>query len=353
MADQHSRAFGHIPVMAEQAVAALSPVDGGVYIDATMGGGGYTRMIFGQAGCHIYGFDRDLVAIERAAPWAGAYAGRLHLINQPFGQMEQAMVAEGVTCVNGVVFDLGVSSLQLDQSERGFSFSKEGPLNMRMDSRVGQLDAAVVVNEASEKDLADILYIYGEEKRSRRIAQAIVEHRKQADITTTKQLATIILDSIGQRGDEKIHPATRTFQAIRIFVNDELGELVRGLLAAEKLLAPAARLVVVTFHSLEDRIVKRFLALRSGKVAGGSRHAPEISTPLPASFKLLSRRAILASAEEVAANPRARSAKLRVGIRTNAPLPEKPSGKAFTDFLKSLGLPQPSFSQNLSKWSTQ
>jgi len=343
--DEHSRSFGHVPVMGRQAVDALAPVDGGVYVDATMGGGGYSRMILGRAGCTVYGFDRDPVAIERAQAWSGAYAGRMVLVPHPFDRLEEVLRELDVEAVDGIVFDLGVSSVQLDEAERGFSFAKDGPLNMRMDSSTDQ-SAEDLVNNASEKDLADILYIYGEEKKSRAIARAIVREREKEPITRTLQLAEIIAGAVGPRGKEKIHPATRAFQAIRIFINDELGQLVRGLIAAEAMLKPAARLVVVTFHSLEDRIVKRFLTMRSGKQGGGSRHMPLPDDGDAPTFTLLYGKAVDADDEEVAANPRARSARLRAGIRTAAP-----AQPADEEFLSRIGLPRPTFSPALKSWS--
>ncbi len=345
MVDAMSQKFGHIPVLAREAVQALCPVDGGVYIDATLGGGGYTREILGQAGCAVFAFDRDPVAIERAAAWSDAYAGRLTLLPHPFAQMADALTVIGVDEVNGIVFDLGVSSVQLEEAERGFSFMKDGPLNMRMDHGQDR-NAADLINLADEKDLADIFYIYGEEKKSRVAARAIVQERGKCRIETTGHLADLLGNAFGPRGKEKIHPATRVFQAIRIFVNDELGQLVRGLLAAETLLAPAARLVVVTFHSLEDRIVKRFLSLRSKWEASISRHVPKAETTTEPTFSLLYRKAVMPATEEQQRNPRARSAKLRVGIRTTAPATE--AGK---DFFKAIGLPQLTLSPALSNWS--
>ena len=343
--DEYSRSFGHVPVLGREAVEVLQPHDGGAYIDATMGGGGYTRMILGAAAARVYAFDRDPVAIERAAAWSGAYAGRLILLPHDFARMGYIMAQIGVEEVDGIVFDLGVSSVQLDEAERGFSFRADGPLNMRMDGNA-ELGAAALLAAASEKDLADIIYVYGEEKKSRAIARAVVGQREKAALETTGELSTLIENTIGTRAHEKIHPATRTFQALRIFVNDELGQLVRGLLAAEGLLRAAGRLAVVTFHSLEDRIVKRFLARRSGEGQGGSRHRPVMAQADAATFSLLKRAAIVPASAEIADNPRARSAKLRVGVRTPAAAlaPSK-------DFLKAIGLPQLTLSPALHKWS--
>jgi 16S rRNA (cytosine1402-N4)-methyltransferase len=306
----------HAPVMAREAVEALAPRGKGVYVDATFGGGGYTRAILEAADCSVYGFDRDPTAIARAGDWARAYGPRLTLINRPFAEMEEGLAEAGVTAVDGVVFDLGVSSMQLDEAERGFSFRYEGPLSMRMDA--GKPDASDVVNKGEASDLAAIFKAYGEERHAGRIARAIVAEREEAPIETTRRLADIISKAAPSRPQDKIHPATRVFQALRIFVNDELGQLVRGLLAAEKVLRPAGRLVVVTFHSLEDRIVKRFLSNRAGLEAGPSRHAPAASRAAP-TFRLLFSKAVAPSEEEIAENPRARSAKLRAAVRLEAP----------------------------------
>ncbi|MBB5519245.1 16S rRNA (cytosine(1402)-N(4))-methyltransferase RsmH [Amphiplicatus metriothermophilus] len=305
----------HAPVMVEEMLAALAPVDHGVYVDATFGGGGYARAILAAADCRVYGFDRDPVAIERGREWAGAYAGRLALINRPFAEMEAGLAEAGVDALDGAVFDLGVSSMQLDEPARGFSFRHDGPLSMRMDG--GRPDAADVVNQASEKALAAIFKGYGEERHARRIAKAVVRERDKAPIETTGRLAEIVAAAVPARGAARIHPATRVFQALRIFVNDELGQLAEGLAACERLLRPAGRLVVVTFHSLEDRMVKHFLAARA-RAPGGSRHAPPAADEAPA-FRLLFAKARRPSEAEVADNPRARSAKLRAAVRADAP----------------------------------
>lgn len=333
----------HIPVLGREATDALMPVDGASYVDATLGGGGYTRMLLGAANCKVFAFDRDPVAIERAQAWSGAYAGRLTLLPHPFADMAEVLPAIEVPQVDGVVADLGVSSWHLDEASRGFSFQADGPLNMRMDG-AKESDAESFVNEASEKDLADIIYIYGEEKKSRGIAKAIVASRAEKRITTTGDLVKVVISAVGERAHEKIHPATRVFQAIRIFVNDELGQLVRLLISAEHLLRPTGRLSVVTFHSLEDRIVKRFFAARAGQ-GGGSRHLPEVDGPKP-TFSLLNRKAIGASSEEVAENPRARSAKLRVGIRT-----DQSAIRPDDNFMRQIGLPRLTLSPALSNWS--
>lgn len=321
----------HAPVLLNEAVDALAPIDHGVYVDATFGGGGYARAILARANCTVYGFDRDPTAIERAREWAGAYGGRLALINRPFADMEQGLADLNVEAIDGVVFDLGVSSMQLDEAERGFSFMRDGPLSMRMDG--GKPDAADVVNNAEPGDLAAIFKVYGEEKRAGRIARAIAEERMTAPINTTGRLAEIVKRASPPHREDRIHPATRVFQALRIFVNDELGQLAKALLAAERLLRPAGRLAVVTFHSLEDRIVKRFLVDRTGTAANPSRHAPAIQKTV-ATFKLVNDKPITPSDDEIDENPRARSAKLRAAIRTASPS----TNGEFRDFIPELAL---------------
>lgn len=311
----------HAPVMGREIVEALAPKNGGIYVDATFGGGGYTRAILAAADCIVYGFDRDPTAIDRAQGWAGDYGDRLKLINRPFSEMEEGLAEQGVSQVDGVVFDLGVSSMQLDEAERGFSFRHEGPLSMRMDG--GRPDAADVVASASAQELAAIFKAYGEEKKAGAIARAVVRAREDAPLDTTTALAAVVEQAaparfVKGRGPQKIHPATRVFQALRIFVNDELGQLMEGLFAAERMLREAGRLVVVTFHSLEDRIVKRFFAARIAERPAGSRHAPPREAP-PATFSLLSSKALAPGEEEIAENPRARSAKLRAGLRLAGP----------------------------------
>jgi 16S rRNA (cytosine1402-N4)-methyltransferase len=309
-------AAAHTPVMLKEVVAALAPKNGGVYVDATFGAGGYARAILNAADCIVYGFDRDPTAIERAKGWAADFAGRLFLINRPFAEMREALEEEGVETVDGVVFDLGVSSMQIDEAVRGFSFRRDGPLSMRMDG--GKPDASDVVARADAQDLSAIFRRYGEENRASAIARAIVREREKAPIETTGRLAAIVEKATPGAGRLKIHPATRVFQALRIFVNDELGQLIAGLRAAERLLRPAGRLVAVTFHSLEDRIVKRFLANRSDAKRSSSRHLPPAEESAR-SFELLYSRAVEPAAQEVQDNPRARSAKLRAALRTDAP----------------------------------
>ncbi|MGE0409580.1 MAG: 16S rRNA (cytosine(1402)-N(4))-methyltransferase RsmH [Amphiplicatus sp.] len=306
----------HAPVMEEEALGALAPRANGVYVDATFGGGGYARAILGAANCSVYGFDRDPTAIARAQSWARGFGGRLKLIHRPFSEMEAGLAECGVDEIDGAVFDLGVSSMQFDEAARGLSFRHDGPLSMRKDA--GKPDARDVVNKGEARDLAAIFKTYGEERHSSRIARAIVAARREAAIETTGRLAEIIVAAAPSGPKEKIHPATRVFQALRIFVNDELGQLARALPAAERLLRPAGRLVVVTFHSLEDRIVKRFLADRAGLGAAPSRHAPARAAPAP-TFRLLFDKPKTPSAIEIAENPRARSAKLRAALRLAAP----------------------------------
>lgn len=307
----------HIPVLLAEVLEELQPAAGETYIDGTFGAGGYSRAILEAADCRVVAIERDPTSFAAGQSLVAEFGGRLSLVPTTFGAMEEAARELGLAQVHGVVLDIGVSSMQLDDPERGFSFLRDGPLDMRM-SRDGP-SAADVVNTADETDLADILYEFGEERRSRAIARAIVKARGEAPITTTRQLAALVERVLGRaRGDEK-HPATRTFQALRIHVNDELGELSAALAAAERLLAPGGRLLVVTFHSLEDRIVKRFLQERSGKTDGGSRYLPGPVAGPAASFRIVNTRGRTPNKEETDVNPRARSARLRVGLRTEAP----------------------------------
>ena len=311
--------MSHLPVMLDEVVRALDPQDGGLYIDGTFGAGGYSRAILSAADCRLIGIDRDPSVIPAAEQLGRASGGRFVFVQAPFSQMAEVIRANGGETVDGIVLDIGVSSMQIDQAERGFSFMRAGPLDMRM-ARSGA-SAADAVNLLAEEELADIFYVYGDERRSRRIAKQIVEARAEAPIETTDRLAAIVTRATGGK-HSKIHPATKVFQALRIYVNDELGELARALEAAEAILAPRGRLVVVTFHSLEDRMVKDFLRARTGQAGGGgSRHAPAVETGPVASpsFSLLHRKATAASEAEIAANPRSRSAKMRVAIRTEAP----------------------------------
>ncbi len=306
----------HTPVLVADVLALLAPAEGGVYVDATFGRGGYAKALLDAAPCQVYAIDRDPDAVALGRPLVEACGGRLVLLLGRFSEMDRLLAEEGVAAVDGVAFDLGVSSPQLDTASRGFSFQLEGPLDMRM-GREG-LSAADVVNQASQSDLANIIATLGEEPAARRVARAICAARAKAPIETTLALAEIVARVVPKRPG--LHPATRTFQALRIYVNDELNELRRGLAAAERLLKPGGRLVVVAFHSLEDRLVKRFLRRRSGKVAQASRHLPpaELAPPQP-SFETLVRGAARPGPAEIAVNPRARSARLRAAIRTAAP----------------------------------
>jgi 16S rRNA (cytosine1402-N4)-methyltransferase len=304
----------HVPVLLAQAMQMLAPRDGGVYVDATFGAGGYSRAILAVVGTQVIGIDRDRAAITAGFDLVDRSDGRLVLIEERFSELADVCARQGYDAVDGVVMDIGVSSMQLDQAARGFSFRLDGPLDMRM-GRDGPT-AADLIAAASPADLARIIAILGEEKFARPIARAIAEARQAAPVTTTRALADIIAGVLRQRPGE-IHPATRTFQALRIFVNEELDELAAALLAAERVLKPGGRLVVVSFHSLEDRIVKTFLADRS-RTSGGSRHQPEVRHA-PASFRVLTKRPLVADEHEVVANPRARSAKLRAAERTDAP----------------------------------
>jgi 16S rRNA (cytosine1402-N4)-methyltransferase len=306
----------HTPVMLDEVLHALMPRDGGLYIDGTFGAGGYTRAILGEAGCRVLGIDRDPTVRDHAHLLQTASAGRFAFAFGPFSLMEDVIAAAGSSGADGVVLDLGVSSMQIDEAERGFSFQQDGPLDMRM-ARSGP-SAADAVNRLEADELATIFHVYGEERHARRIARAIVEARAAEPITRTLALAELVARVMPGK-PMRIHPATRVFQALRIFVNDELGELTRGLEAAERALRPAGRLVVVSFHSLEDRIVKTFLRARCGLEGAGSRHQPEQFPAHEPSFSLLTRKALAATDAEAQDNPRARSAKLRAAVRTSAP----------------------------------
>ncbi|MFZ5692935.1 MAG: 16S rRNA (cytosine(1402)-N(4))-methyltransferase RsmH [Pseudomonadota bacterium] len=304
----------HIPVLAAEVLHFLNVSDGGVYIDGTFGAGGYTRAILDAADCRVIAIDRDESAVARGADMVRAANGRLTLALDRFSNLDGVARNAGHDEVDGVVLDIGVSSMQLDEAERGFSFRHDGPLDMRM-GRTGP-SAADLVAAASDRDLAAIIARLGEERFARPIARAIVKARSEAPILTTKQLAAIVERVVHARPGQ-IHPATRTFQALRICVNEELDELAAALSAAERILKPGGRLVVVTFHSLEDRIVKTFLGERS-RIAAGSRHAPEARGPQP-TFTLLTKKPVTPGDEETARNPRARSAKLRAAERNAAP----------------------------------
>jgi 16S rRNA (cytosine1402-N4)-methyltransferase len=316
----------HIPVLGREAVEMLDPRDGGLYLDATFGAGGYSRAILDAADTRVIGIDRDRTAIAGGFDLVNRSNGRLTLVEDKFSNLAEVCAAQGAGRVDGVVMDVGVSSMQLDEAGRGFSFRLDGPLDMRMGQQGPT--AADVVAGASEADLANIIYIFGEERHSRAVARAIVAARKETPIATTRALAEIVSKVVWAKPGE-IHPATRTFQGLRIFVNQELDELHLALSAAEHVLKPGGRLVAVSFHSLEDRMVKNFFAER-GRAGGGSRHLPELAQAAP-SFSILTKRPVIAGDDEIAANPRARSAKLRAAERTEAPahdggpLPKWPS----------------------------
>ena len=305
----------HLPVLVDEVVAALAIVPGETLVDGTFGAGGYTRAMLGAGAGRVIAFDRDPDAIAEGAtlvPDAIA-KGRLTLIQENFSQMDRVLADRGIGQVDGIALDIGVSSMQLDRADRGFSFQADGPLDMRM-SKAG-MTAADFINEGDEAEIAQVIKEYGEEPRARSVARAIVAARP---LTRTAELAAVVRKALGYRQGQKSDPATRTFQAIRIHLNAELDELEQGLRAAERVLAPGGRLAVVTFHSLEDRIVKRFLISRSGATPAGSRHRPEaISGPAPSFGQV--QKPVSASERELAINPRARSARLRSAVRTDAP----------------------------------
>lgn len=303
----------HVPVLLGAVMDGLAVSDGETHVDGTFGAGGYSKAMLEKGAARVFAFDRDPEAIRAGEALAAACGGRLTLVPERFSRMRQALASHGVDRVDGVALDIGVSSMQLDQPERGFSFGVDGPLDMRMGGE-GE-SAADFLNRADEAEIADVIFRYGEEPKARRIARAIVAARP---IARTGELAAIVRGAIGQKPGAKKDPATRTFQAIRIQVNAELHELEGGLCAAEQVLKPGGRLAVVTFHSLEDRMVKRFLRQRSGSEASASRHRPERSAAHRPSFEAVGR-PVRADEAEIATNPRARSATLRVARRTNAP----------------------------------
>lgn len=318
-ADVSRGSSDHIPVLLDEVIAVLAAAAGETIVDATFGAGGYTRAILEAADCTVIAFDRDPTAGPRAAALAEIYTGRLAFHASPFSAMAEVVDEP----VDGIVMDIGVSSMQLDDPARGFSFQSDGPLDMRMWAAGEQVtdegpSAADIVNTMGESQLADLIYHLGDERRSRAIARAIVKAREQAPLQRTRELAELVRRVYGKPPRDGHHPATRTFQALRIAVNDELGELFRGLAAAEKILKPGGRLVVVTFHSLEDRIVKKFFSERSRRSANASRHAPENRQVEAFGFRNVNHRPLGPSNQEIARNPRARSSKLRYGVRTDA-----------------------------------
>lgn len=313
----------HIPVLLAPLLRLAAPVEGR-WLDGTLGAGGYARGLLEAGAAQVIGLDRDPLALELAAGWGAAWGDRLILVRDVFSNLDR----HGQE-LQGVALDLGVSSMQLDRPERGFSFQKDGPLDMRMGAEGPT--AAEIVNTAPEATLADILYVYGEERASRRIARAIVKARAEAPIERTLQLAGIVERCLPRPKPGQVHPATRSFQGLRIAVNDELGELHRGLMAAERALAPGGALAVVTFHSIEDRIVKRFMQARAGRAGRANRFAPEVAEGAPR-FDLVTKKAVGPDEAEVVANPRARSARLRVARRTEAPAGEIAGG--------AVGLPE-------------
>jgi 16S rRNA (cytosine1402-N4)-methyltransferase len=314
-ADKHPR---HIPVLISEVLEALAPKDGETLVDGTFGAGGYTRAILQAANCSVLALDRDPNAVRKGATLVAEFGDRLRIVETPFSEIEDVVSAElRGQKADGVVLDIGVSSMQLDDADRGFSFQSDGPLDMRMSS--SGMSAADFINTAEEEEIANVIYTFGEEHRSRAVARAVVKQREKAPFARTLELADVVLRVFHGRKVDGRHPATRTFQALRIFVNDELGELANALSAAERVLKPGGRLVVVSFHSLEDRIVKKFLAERSGKTAGASRHLPPESIKLnEPSFRLVNSRPLTPSKGELEVNPRSRSARLRAAIRTDA-----------------------------------
>jgi 16S rRNA (cytosine1402-N4)-methyltransferase len=322
----------HIPVMLSEVLDLLSPKDDACYVDGTFGAGGYSQGILKAANCRVHAFDQDPITVAAGKPMVEAFRRRLTIHRDRFSNMEAVLHEQGATTVDGVALDIGVSSMQLDDKQRGFSFLEDGPLDMRM-SGDGQ-SAADLVNHLDEKSLARVIRVFGEERQARRIAKAIVMARSNLTIRTTRQLAEIIESAVSRNPKTKIHPATRSFLALRIYLNNELEELAKGLAAAERLLKPAGRIVVVAFHSLEDRIIKRFFSQRFGNSSSVSRYraqAVQFTEPEP-SFRRPFRRVRRPNEDEVNANPRARSARLRAGERTSAP--------AWPLDLDSIGVPR-------------
>ncbi|MFT3997415.1 MAG: 16S rRNA (cytosine(1402)-N(4))-methyltransferase RsmH [Asticcacaulis sp.] len=314
----------HISVLLNEVVAAVEPEAGRLVVDGTFGAGGYTRA-FLERGAEVIAFDRDARVLPFVEAVRADFPDRFRFVNRPFSEMKDGLDELGVVSVDAVVLDIGVSSMQLDQAERGFSFMRDGPLDMRM--AVDGESAADVVNNWAEVDIAHIIWLYGEEHRSRAIAAAIVKRRKEEPFARTLDLAAVVEKAVGGRRGDKVHPATKTFQALRIAVNDELGELEAALESSEDLLRPEGVLAVVTFHSLEDRMVKSFLTERGGRLPSGSRYAPRLDNGPAPTYRLDSTKAVAPSETELSVNPRARSAKLRAARRTVNP-PFAASGKA-------------------------
>ncbi len=309
----------HYPVMLPEVLEALSLCDGGVYVDGTFGAGGYSRAILESSNCKVYAIDRDDNARITAEGFKEEFGDRFNFLRGCFGDVKSLLNTVGVKMVDGFVIDVGVSSMQIDEAERGFSFRFDGPLDMRMDMKSGGETAADIVNTYSQDDLANVIYEYGEERKSRHIARKIVKVREEKPFERTLELADAIRSVIPRSPKDKIDPATRTFQALRIAVNDELGELDRALDASEEILSEGGRMVVVSFHSLEDGRVKRFFKNKSNTQAKGSRHLPQsVNSDVQPTFSLLSRKAIKPSDTEISENARSRSARMRFGIRCSA-----------------------------------
>lgn len=305
----------HIPVLLNEVLEALAPVEGGIFIDGTFGAGGYTCALLERGAAQVIAIDRDPEALAAGAMLAEASGGRLILVDGVFAEMDRIAEAHAAGPVSGIVLDIGVSSMQIDRAERGFSFMRDGPLDMRM--AMDGPTAGDLVNGAGESGLADIIYYFGEDRAARRIARTIIAARADAPIKRTGRLAEIVAGCMPRQRPGQNHPATRTFQALRIAVNDELGQLVRALDASESVLAPGGRFAIVTFHSLEDRIVKRYFRIASGQDGQGSRHGPARRGPPPRYLRPA--RAVQAGEAEIALNPRARSARLRAAVRTDKP----------------------------------
>ncbi|ESQ79802.1 16S rRNA (cytosine(1402)-N(4))-methyltransferase RsmH [Asticcacaulis sp. YBE204] len=306
----------HISVLLNEVLTVFGNLNGKLIVDATFGAGGYTRA-FLNAGAQVIAFDRDARVGPYVESVSAEFPEAFRFVNRPFSEMKDGLADLGVDVVDGIVADIGVSSMQLDEADRGFSFMRDGPLDMRM--AVDGLSAADIVNDWAEVDIAHVIWLYGEEHRSRAIAAAIVRRRAEALFERTLDLAAVVEKAVGGRRGDKVHPATKTFQALRIAVNDELGELETALEVSETLLKPEGVLAVVTFHSLEDRMVKTFLTERAGRLPAGSRYAPQVQKGPEPTYKLISTKAIAPSDEELKTNPRARSAKLRAARRTENP----------------------------------